>query len=54
MNNSFIHIRNLRVTPTWCTGTKLNRINQMNKSKVIDLPLQCVISTSDKSYVIEK
>jgi hypothetical protein len=37
MNNSYIHIRNLRVTPTWSAGTKLNRIIPTHHIKYIDI-----------------
>ena len=57
MNNSFIHIRNLRVTPTWSAGTKLNRIISTRHIKHIDidetnklLKIRYVNETEDTFY----
>lgn len=37
MNQSFIHIRNLRVTPTWSSGTRMNRLIPVQHIKYIDI-----------------
>lgn len=37
MNNAFIHIRNLRVTPTWCANVRMNRIIPIQHIKHIDI-----------------